>query len=69
MCFTDHVDLDDWRTGRPDLHCFDNLPEMRRQYAAALAEKPADMDLLLGVELGEANHDRPGRRHRRDGGL
>jgi histidinol-phosphatase (PHP family) len=57
MCFTDHVDLDDWRTGRPDLHCFDNLPEMRRQYAAALAEKPADMALLLGVELGEANHD------------
>ena len=31
ICFTDHVDLDDYHNGRPDPKAFDNHPEMLRQ--------------------------------------
>jgi len=57
ICFTDHVDLDDYHNGRSDPHAFDNYPEMLRQYAETASAIPRDMELLHGIELGEANHD------------
>ena len=57
ICFTDHVDLDDYHNGRPDPNAFDNHPEMLRQLAETRAAVPADMQVLHGIELGEANHD------------
>ncbi|MGI6028047.1 MAG: histidinol-phosphatase HisJ family protein [Candidatus Heteroscillospira sp.] len=57
VCFTDHIDLDDYRTGRPNPDCFDSFPEMQRQYALALAAAPPELELRLGIELGEAHHN------------
>lgn len=57
VCFTDHCDLDAFETGKPDMHCFDYWPRALQQHADARAlglEKP---EILLGIELGEANHD------------
>ena len=59
MCFTDHVDLDDYRTGRPDPNCFDIWPDIRRSCAEAKAAAPGDLEILCGIELGQANHDVP----------
>ena len=56
LCFTDHCDLDHYDTGKPDPHCFDYWPEALRQYADARAALP-DLDIRLGIELGEPNHD------------
>jgi histidinol-phosphatase (PHP family) len=56
LCFTDHCDLDHYNTGKPDPHCFDYWPEALRQYEEARTALP-DMDIRLGMELGEANHD------------
>ncbi|MEA4895683.1 MAG: histidinol-phosphatase HisJ family protein [Oscillospiraceae bacterium] len=57
LCFTDHCDLDRHSTGLPDPDCFckrDTMLEMYRQVSAAV---PPDMKILLGLELGEGNHD------------
>ena len=57
VCFTDHVDMDDSRTG---LLCPDD-PEarerMRSQALALKAEPPAGLEVRFGLELGEATHD------------
>ena len=37
MCFTDHVDLDNYSTDRADEHCFDVWPEILRQHAETCA--------------------------------
>lgn len=57
LCFTDHVDLDDYRTGKPDYKCFDVWDEIVRQHAEAVAAAPEDLEILTGIELGQANHD------------
>ena len=57
MCFTDHVDLDNYSTGRADEHCFDVWPEILRQHAETCAAVPADMEVRCGIELGQGNHD------------
>lgn len=57
LCFTDHVDLDDYRTGLPDPNCFSGRDARRAAYREALAAAPADISVRLGVELGEGNHD------------
>ena len=57
LCFTDHVDLDDYRTGLPNPNCFSQREATRAAYREALAAAPADIRVRLGVELGEGNHD------------
>lgn len=57
VCFTDHCDMDDYLTGEPDPCCFSFRDKMLEQYEEALGEKPEDMTLCLGLELGESNHD------------
>lgn len=57
LCFTDHVDLDDYRTGLPDPGCFSSRETTRAAYRETLAAAPANISVRLGVELGEGNHD------------
>jgi histidinol-phosphatase (PHP family) len=57
LCFTDHCDMDDCRTGTPDPDCFSNRDRLLEMYAETLLEKPADMSVFLGLELGEGNHN------------
>ena len=57
LCFTDHVDLDDYRTGLPDPQCFSQRERTRTAYRETLAAAPPDISVRLGVELGEGNHD------------
>lgn len=57
MCFTDHCDMDDFQTGKPDPDCFAFRDKMLRQYDEALSKKPEDMTVCLGLELGEINHN------------
>lgn len=56
VCFTDHFDLDDYRTGNPIPHPLATWPTVLEQYAAAKAACDGIIDLRLGMELGEANH-------------
>lgn len=57
MCFTDHCDMDDYLTGEPDPECFSFRGEMNIYFEQACAAKPEDMEICLGLELGECNHD------------
>lgn len=57
VCFTDHVDLDDFRTGEPDLDCFTNKEKMIDMYKETVNNIPSDMEIYLGIELGEGNHN------------
>mgnify|MGYP003607517485 CR=1 FL=1 len=57
LCFTDHVDLDDYRTGLPDPNCFSQRERLRTAYREAITSVPLDISVRLGVELGEGNHD------------
>ncbi len=57
MCITDHVDLDDYETGKRKHDCFGNWEEMLRQYAEARERLQDKIDLRLGIELGEASHN------------
>lgn len=57
LCFTDHCDLDHFRTGVPDSECFSFKDCMLQMFEEAKKAVPADMQLFLGIELGEGNHD------------
>lgn len=57
LCFTDHCDMDSHATGEPDPDCFSNRSRMKAMYEEALAGVPGDMELRLGLELGEPNHN------------
>lgn len=57
LCFTDHCDLDSHATGEPNPNCFAFRDEMNKLFREALEGVPADMELRLGLELGELNHD------------
>lgn len=59
LCFTDHCDLDNYLTGQPEPSSFDFFPHALEDFAAAKAAVGDTMDLRLGLELGEANHDIP----------
>ncbi len=56
LCTTDHVDIDDYRTGKFQPDCFSKREEMQRQYAEAKARVEGRLDLRLGIEFGGANH-------------
>ncbi|MGI6014032.1 MAG: histidinol-phosphatase HisJ family protein [Oscillospiraceae bacterium] len=57
VCFTDHFDLDDYRTGEPLLNPLDIWPTVLEQYAAAKEACAGIVEVRLGMELGEANHN------------
>lgn len=57
VCFTDHFDLDDYRTGEPISDPLAVWPTVLQQYAEAKAACEGIIDLRLGMELGEANHN------------
>ena len=56
ICFTDHCDLDNSRTGEYNPGYLGKWDEINAQYKAAVAAYP-DMDIRLGFELGAANHN------------
>lgn len=57
LCFTDHCDIDDYMTGYPKQNSYAHREKTIEMFKQALADKPADMRLFLGMELGEGNHD------------
>ena len=57
VCFTDHFDLDDYRTGAPLPNPLAAWPMVLEQYATAKTACAGIIDLRLGMELGEANHN------------
>jgi len=59
LCFTDHCDLDDYRTGAPDPDCFDRMraPMLAQFEAAKPLLEARGVELRLGLELGEMTHD------------
>ena len=57
LCFTDHCDMDEFTTGEPNPGCFSNRESILEMYAQTMAQKPDDMEIYLGLELGEGNHD------------
>lgn len=60
LCFTDHCDLDNHMTAEPDPDCFFFRDEMLAKFEEAKANVPKDMQLFIGLELGEGNHDPEG---------
>lgn len=56
-CFTDHCDFDIPDTIRFGPGRFAVPEKQARQFKEAREKAPAGMELLLGLELGEANHD------------
>ena len=57
LCFTDHCDMDNFETGEPDSSCFDNRDSILDMYRQTIAQKPDNMEIFLGLELGEGNHN------------
>jgi len=56
LCFTDHCDID-FQTGKPNPVCFGHREKTIKMYEEACAGAPAEMTILMGMELGEGNHD------------
>jgi len=56
MCFTDHVDIDYYKTGRLNPDCFANWEKIKEEYARAVEKLGGRIDLRLGIEFGGANH-------------
>lgn len=56
VCFTDHSDFDIPETMQIGTD-FTIPPVQAEQYAQALKNAPRGMDIRLGLELGEGNHD------------
>lgn len=57
MCMTDHVDIDHFETGGYNPDCFSHWDRMREEYALAIEKLSGRIDLRLGIEFGEANHE------------
>ena len=57
ICFTDHVDFGDQDTMQIGPERF-QLPKTQvKQFIEAMEKAPEGIDIRLGLELGEANHD------------
>lgn len=57
ICFTDHVDFGDQETLQIGPERF-QLPKVQvKQFIEAMEKAPEGIDIRLGLELGEANHD------------
>lgn len=57
MCFTDHVDLDDYETGKLIYTAPDILRDIATSHADLCGKTPAGLEVLRGMELGQPNHD------------
>ena len=57
VCFTDHVDLDDSRTGRLSPEWRREVPRCRAAWEELSAGPPAVIPVRFGMELGGPNHD------------
>ena len=57
VCFTDHCDMDDYRSGAPDPDAEGLWRRSLDAYRETLGVIPSGLDLRIGVELGEMNHD------------
>jgi len=57
LCFTDHCDIDDYLTAKPNPNCLCICEAMLKMYRETLDAVPDDIKIFLGIELGEANHD------------
>ncbi len=58
LCFTDHCEIDT-QTGEPDPNSYAHREKTIKMYEETLDRAPAGMAILLGMELGEGNHDIP----------
>lgn len=56
ICFTDHVEMDDSRTGHTDPDWERRWPRMISAYQALMAAPVPGIEVRLGVELGCPNH-------------
>ena len=57
ICFTDHCDMDNYRTGAPDPGAEAVWRRSVDAWRHTVAEAPSELNIRLGVELGEMNHD------------
>lgn len=57
MCFTDHCDLDWEETGLPWPECGEVWLHSVEAWRHTVADAPAKLDICIGIELGEMNHD------------
>ena len=56
LCFTDHVEMDDSRSGRLDPDLDIRWPATLAAYRALTASPPEGIRIRLGMELGAPNH-------------
>ncbi len=57
VCFTDHVDMYDYYTAKPDPNYYSNKDEIFRQWNEAKENAPEGMEIFVGIELSQANHN------------
>ena len=57
ICFTDHFDMDDDRTGTLAPTKPERWDAMAKEIAPLLADPPAGIEIRWGMELGEIHHD------------
>ena len=57
ICFTDHVDFGDQQTMQIGPERFQLPKSQVKQFIEAMEKAPEGIDIKLGLELGEGNHD------------
>lgn len=57
ICFTDHCDMDYYVTGKPDPDAERLWRRSVDAYRETVGRAPSGLDICLGIELGEMNHD------------
>ena len=57
ICFTDHADIGDSQTMQIGPERFQLPRSQVRQFIEAMEKAPEGIDIKLGLELGEGNHD------------
>ena len=57
VCFTDHVDFGDQQTMQIGPERFQLPKSQVKQFIEAMEKAPEGIDIKLGLELGEGNHD------------
>lgn len=56
ICFTDHVETDDSRTGRISPNWEGHWPAVLAEYGELMKDPPEGIEIRLGMELGTPNH-------------